>query len=179
MAAQPHFGHPLNEHYEPLSSVLETRGIDSLDDTLQDLVDSTREGGDWDQHTDAYQAAQEAIKAAMQDVDSEIRDDVVFQSRVQLALLKKAMNEYQAAIEDGEFVNVVEYQDSRGFVQVAKSVLEQYKGLYDNETYGTLLAAYEDTLKAWPSAVAPETPAMTPGELSASMFKLEAKLGEY
>ncbi|MDR5866040.1 hypothetical protein [Halomonas koreensis] len=178
-AAQPHFGHPIHEHYEALESAFEARGVEAFEGTLEALVDATREGGEWSRHADAYEDVQEAIEAAMQGVDGELRNDVTFQSRVQLALLRQAMHEYEEAVKDGDFVNVVEYQDSRGFVLVAKSVLEQHADLYADGSYGELLAAYEDALKAWPSAVAPASPVMTPGEVSASMFKLEAELGEY
>ncbi|ATJ82553.1 hypothetical protein ACFPTY_06150 [Halomonas beimenensis] len=178
-AAQPHFGHPLHEHYEPLESAFEARGVEHFEGTLEALVEEVREGGEWGDHADAYAAAVGAIDAAMQDVDGELREDVTFQSRVQLALLRQAMHEYEEAVDDGQFVNVLEYQDSRGFVLTAKALLEVQSELYDDEAYGELLAAYEDALAAWPSAVAPEAPVMTPGELSAAMFKLEAELGEY
>ncbi len=178
-AAQPHFGHPVHEVYEPMESAFEARGVDDVEPALEALIAETREGGEWGGHAEAYEAAFEAIDGAKQAVDAELRDDVTFQSRVQLALLRQAMHEYEEAIEDGEFVNVVEYQDSFGFVQTAKALLERHADLYDDETRETLLAAYEETLAAWPSAVAPESPVMTPGELSASLFKLEATLGQY
>ncbi|MDW7746667.1 hypothetical protein [Halomonas sp.] len=178
-AAQPHFGHPLHEHYEPLEPAFENRGVANFEGTLEALVEQVREGGDWGGHADAYSAAISTIDAAMQDVDGELREDVAFQSRVQLSLLRQAMHEYEEAVDDGQFVNVLEYQDSRGFVLTAKSLFEMQSDLYDDESYNELLAAYEDALKAWPSAEAPEKPVMTLGELSAAMFKLESELGEY
>ncbi|PSJ20611.1 hypothetical protein CVH10_16460 [Halomonas sp. ND22Bw] len=178
-AAQPHFGHPIHEHYDALEPAFEARGVEDVEPALQALIDETREGGEWGGHAEAYEAAFDAIDGALQTVDAELRDDVTFQSRVQLALLRQAMHEYEEAIDDGEFVNVVEYQDSFGFVQTAKALLEQHAELYDDETRETLLAAYDETLAAWPSAVAPASPVMTPGELSASLFKLEATLGQY
>ncbi|QFT85356.1 hypothetical protein FIU88_10240 [Halomonas sp. THAF12] len=163
-----------------MEPAFEARGVDDVEPALEALIAETREGGEWGSHTGAYEAAFDAIDGALQTVDTDLLGDVRFQSRVQLALLRQAMAEYDEAIgEDGEFVNVLEYQDSFGFVQTAKELLEQHADLYDDETRETLLDAYDQTLTAWPSAVAPETPVMTPGELSASLFQLEATLGEY
>ncbi|NWN83813.1 MAG: hypothetical protein HLX48_12610 [Halomonas sp.] len=178
-AAQPHFGHPIHEHYGVLEPALEARGLEDFEPTLEALVETVRDDGEWENKADAYAAALEAINAAMHDVDGELRDDVAFQSRAQLVLLRQALHEYEEAVDDGQFVNVVEYQDSRGFVLTAKALLEAQADLYADDAYGDLLAAYESTLEAWPSAVAPETPVMTPGELSARLFKLEATLGRY
>ncbi|MDN3556227.1 hypothetical protein [Halomonas maura] len=181
-ASQPHFGHPLHEHYEPLETAFETRGVAPFEDTLQALVDEAREGGEWGEHADAYQAAVAAIDTAMQDVDGELRDDVAFQSRVQLALLRQAVHEYEEAVDDGQFVNVPEYQDGRGFMLTAKALLEQQAELYqasDEAAYEELMAAYDQAMAAWPSAEAPQTPVMSYGELSSSTFKLESLLGRY
>ncbi|MDT0500033.1 MULTISPECIES: hypothetical protein [unclassified Halomonas] len=178
-AAQPHFGHPIHEHYEMLEPALEAHGVKGMESNLKALVETMRGAGEWESKADAYTTALEAIDDAMHDVDGELRDDVAFQSRAQLALLRQALHEYEEAVDDGRFVNVVEYQDSRGFVLTAKSLLEKQAGLYEEAAYDELLAAYESTLEAWPSAVAPETPVMTPGELSARLFKLEATLGRY
>ncbi|WP_280545999.1 hypothetical protein [Halomonas sp. 11-S5] len=181
-ASQPHFGHPLQEHYEPLEPAFETRGVASFEDTLQALVDQAREGGEWGAQADAFMAAIEAIDAAMQDVDGELREDVAFQSRVQLTLLRQAMHEYEEAVDEGQFVNVLEYQDGRGFMLTAKALLEQQAELFkasDEATYEELMAAYDEAMQAWPSALAPETPVMSYGELSSSTFKLESLLGRY
>ncbi|MDR5902584.1 hypothetical protein [Halomonas icarae] len=178
-AAQPHFGHPIHEHYGVLEPAFEARGVEGIESNLKALVETMRTGGEWESKTDAYATALEAIDEAMQDVDGELRDDVAFQSRAQLVLLRQALHEYEEAVDDGQFVNIVEYQDSRGFVLTAQALLEAQVDLYAEDTYAELLAAYESTLEAWPSAVAPETPVMTPGELSARLFKLEATLGRY
>ncbi|WP_181454254.1 hypothetical protein [Halomonas sp. SL1] len=179
-AAQPHFGHPIHELYEPMAPAFEERGVDDVEPALKALIADTREGGEWGSHDEAYEAAFDAIDGALETVDADLRGDVAFQSRIQLALLSQAMHEYEEAIgDDGEFVNVLEYQDSFGFVQIAREQLEQHADLYDDETRDELMAAYDATLKAWPSVVAPASPVMTPGELSASLFKLEATLGQY
>jgi hypothetical protein len=82
--------------------------------------------------------------------------------------LAVAAEEYEAALRDGKFVNIVEYQDSRGFVWVAEDMV----GDMGND----VAAAFAELKKAWPSAMPPAEPVMTPGEVLAAVSRVELAL---
>ena len=179
-ASYPHFGHPYHEVYPGIAKALETRGIEAFDETLEDFSGQVQQGGDWSEYEAEYESLRATIVAAMGDVDDELEMDAGFQAKVQLALLQTALHEYEEAVDDGEFVNVVEYQDGRGFVLTARESLERHAELFrEAGAYAALEEGYEGLLKAWPSAKAPASPVMSVGELSAAMFPLEAELGKF
>ncbi|MBW5800543.1 hypothetical protein VO226_08900 [Halomonas elongata] len=170
------------QRYETLEPAFENRGVEPFEDSLGSLSTKARNGDEWGELQSSHDEAQGAIQSAMQGVDASLRDDVAFQSRVQLALLRQAVGEYDEAVEDGAFVDTAEYRSGLGHMRAARGLLEQHADLYrasGDGSYDELMAAYDTAMEAWPTVEVPETPAMSSGELSASTFKLEALLGEY
>ncbi|MCO7217780.1 MULTISPECIES: hypothetical protein [unclassified Halomonas] len=179
-ASYPHFGHPYHEVYPGIAPALESRGIDAFDTELEAFSGKVQQGGDWSEVEQDYASLRETILSAMADVDDGLEQDAGFQAKVQLALLKTALHEYEEAVDDGEFKNVVEYQDGRGFVLTARESLERHADMFRQAgAYDALVEGYDGLLEAWPTAKAPESPVMTVGELSAAMFPLEAELGKF
>jgi len=79
-------------------------------------------------------------------------------------MLKTAAEEYKAAIANNKFVELIEYQDSRGFVLYA----EDSKNIADQmsqkrpEDHKVIAARLEELKKAWPAVNPPATPVKTP-----------------
>ncbi|MGQ7249740.1 hypothetical protein ACUN9Y_20705 [Halomonas sp. V046] len=179
-ASYPHFAHPYQEVYESLEPAFEARGIAPFEDQLEALSERARQGGGWSDLEPAFAQVLTTIRTAMSDVEDDIEMDPAFQARVQLALLKTALQEYDEAVEDGSFHDVLEYQDGRGFVLTARESLETHAELFRQAgAYDALVSGYEKVLKAWPDAEAPATPVMSVGDLSAALFSLEVELGRF
>jgi len=84
-------------------------------------------------------------------------------------LLDTANSEYDAAIADGKIKEIIEYQDSRGFVlysdQLYKTIAAQMNQEFNVEH--TKLGSNISKLKtAWPSAIAPNVPVLTTSQVS-------------
>ncbi|APE31406.1 hypothetical protein BOX17_10865 [Halomonas aestuarii] len=179
-----HFAHPLDEQYEALEPVLESRGVDDvLEVSLETLEQGAREGLAWEALESRYAEVETTIREAMDTTEASLLQDPAFVSRVHRALITASLYEYAEAVDEGDFTNVVEYQDGRGMMQVGRRMLERQGEIFgateDAEGYQALLDAYNEALRAWPSAEAPAEPVMSFGELSGAVFRLENLLGDY
>src|SRR3546814_12404487 len=67
----------------------------------------------------------EKVSAAEEAVPEAERQSPAVVANVVIGLLRTAADEYEAAIVDGKFANVVEYQDSLGFVRTARRLIEE------------------------------------------------------
>ena len=99
-----------------------------------------------------------------------------------VALLRTAASEYEAAIVEGRIGNPVEYQDSRGFVWQARIEAEraarQLKAK-DAEAYRSLMTQLDALQPAWPSAMPPQAPVKSAGEVSAAVSRIELLKGRF
>ena len=73
-------------------------------------------------------------------------------------LISQAAREYAVGIIDGQVDNVHEYQDARGFIEIARDLTrnhEQKIGLSENQlvVIGLLRDRLEDLLEMWPALV--------------------------
>jgi hypothetical protein len=91
-------------------------------------------------------------------------------------MLKTAATEYKAAIANNQFVEVVEYQDSKGFVdyadQLYQTVAEQ-KSQADPEGHKTITESLAELKTAWPSIEPPAAPIKEPGEVLGLVSQIE------
>ena len=81
-----------------------------------------------------------------------------------------AADEYEASIADGKFVELVEYQDSRGFVMYAEELYNSIaaaQATADAAQHAKVQAAFADLKTAWPSVKPPDKPIKTPAEVTA------------
>jgi hypothetical protein len=84
-------------------------------------------------------------------------------------LLDTANSEYGAAIADGKIAQIIEYQDSRGFVEYAGTL---YKGIapqVEKETPDAHRAIQEtmtQLTKVWPAPIPPSAPVKTPEQVT-------------
>jgi hypothetical protein len=68
--------------------------------------------------------------------------------RVAQALIEQALTEYRAGVIAGEVADLQEYQDARGFVEVAEIFVANNQ---DNDQRGSLLATLHAAKTQWPS----------------------------
>ncbi|MCA1992744.1 MAG: hypothetical protein LDL41_12030 [Coleofasciculus sp. S288] len=104
------------------------------------------------------------------------RQSPEFVLQVVSGLLDAADAEYGAAIADGKITALIEYQDSRGFVTYADTLLNNISEelAKENPEAQKAIADSMTQLKtAWPSAQAPSTSVLTPDEVSQLVKTIE------
>ncbi|NEQ38570.1 MAG: hypothetical protein F6K40_20780 [Okeania sp. SIO3I5] len=168
--AEPHFGHPVEELYIDIENELNARGVNQFKNTLNNLHDLVKAGAkDTNKFNSMYQQTVQEIDGAISNLSNQERQKPEFVLQVINGLLDTAGAEYEAAILDGKIVEVIEYQDSRGFVDYAEIL---YKNIADkmgskySDIDGKIQANMTELKKAWPSALAPEKVAMEPAKVS-------------
>jgi hypothetical protein len=119
---------------------------------------------------------QAAIDRAVASIPAEQRQSPRFVLDTANTLLKQSAAEYQAAVADGKFVNVAEYQDSLGFVTVARDLVAdvaiRLKDM-NSGAYQDLVAALTELQKAWPSPMPPARPVVDVSEVYSNVSRVE------
>jgi hypothetical protein len=177
--AEPHIGHPVEEIYADVEDQLKERKVPEFKTPLIALLDLVKGGAkDGDKVNADFTAAMKSVEGAINILPATQRNSSKFALQIINGLLDTANSEYKASIANGKIAQVVEYQDSRGFVvyanQLYKAIEPQLKK--DNSaaatTIGTTLA---DLTKAWPTAVAPATPVKTSDEVTKLIKSIESE----
>ncbi len=91
-------------------------------------------------------------------------------------MLKNAAAEYEAAIINNQFVEVVEYQDSRGFVLYADELYQtvaEEKSATDPQGHQTITDSLTELKTAWPSIETPDAPIKEPSEVYGLVSQIE------
>jgi len=155
---------------------LPERGVKEFKSTLinlQDLVKSTPKN---DRVQPSFKAAVQAVDSAIEGLPVAERQSDGFLLQVINGLLDTAGTEYTAAIADGKISQVIEYQDSRGFVIYAN---ELYKGIESQmkqgkpEAHQTIASNMTKLMQAWPIATAPAAPIMSAKEVTTLIKSIE------
>jgi hypothetical protein len=168
--AEPHIGHPVEEIYGGIEATLTTRKLPQFKDQLNKLSDLIKTAPDSPELPVAYKAAMAAIDGTIAAVPAAQRDSPEFVLKVMSGLLNTAADEYKAAIADGKFVELVEYQDSRGFVLYAEQLhqgIAAAPGKTDPAKYAATQKSLEALKAAWPTVNPPAAPVKTPDEVAA------------
>jgi Helix-hairpin-helix motif len=177
--AEPHIGHPVEEIYADVEDQLKERKVPEFKTPLNALLDLVKGGAkDGAKVSADFTAAVKSVDSAINVLPATQRNSSKFALQIINGLLDTANSEYTAAIANGKITQVVEYQDSRGFVIYANQLYKAIEPQLKKEnptaaaTIGTNLA---DLTKAWPAAVAPATPVKTPAEVTKLVKSIESE----
>ncbi|WP_319422392.1 hypothetical protein [Pleurocapsa sp. FMAR1] len=174
--AEPHIGHPVEELYSDIETVLPEKGVSDFKPTLNQLHDLAISAPDSPEMKTLFAKSEASIDEAIAAVPQEQRNSPEFVLNVMVEMLKNAEAEYKAAIANNQFVEVVEYQDSRGFVfyadQLYQTVADQ-KSQADPEGHKVITDSLAELKTAWPSIEPPAKPIKQPGEISALVTQIE------
>ena len=174
--AEPHIGHPVEELYSDIETVLPEKGVEDFKPTLtqlQDLIKSAPESPKVQALLDESLASIDRASAA---IPEEQLNSPEFVLDVIVGMLKTAATEYEAAIIDNQFVEVVEYQDSKGFVDYADELYQtvaEEKSQADPEGHQTITDSLAELKTAWPSIEPPEAPIKEPSEVQGLVSQIE------
>jgi hypothetical protein len=174
-AALPHFLHPTEELYNDLKDSLVEYKIAPFDGVLNRLADVVKA-----RRANDFTRAREAVSDALSGADAAMRErtgdwpGLVIESAIET--LKVAGSEYGAAIVDGRIAKPVEYQDARGFIWQAERMIENVApqlGKKNPDALASVRAGFAELKKAFPSAMPPRTPVMSPADLLADIARIE------
>jgi hypothetical protein len=175
--AEPHLGHPVEEIYVDLEEQITERQVPAFKDTLTQVQDLVKSKPEDPQVMPKFEAGMAAIDRAIAALPDTQRTALGFSMQVINGLLETATAEYTAAITDGKIKEVIEYQDSRGFVEYAEGTLLQNIAdqvqKADPKASATLKSTFADLKKAWPAAIPPATPVLTPDEVATKVKQIE------
>lgn len=174
--AEPHIGHPVEEIYADVEAQLQTRNVQDFKPTLTRAEDLVTSKPNDPQLKPAVEAAIAAVDQAIQAVPAAQRQSPEFVLQVMNGVLDTAKEEYEAAIADGKIVEAIEYQDSRGFVLYADSLFQEVStqlAQTNSSAKQEIESSITEVKKAWPSAIPPETPVMTPEQVSQQIETIE------
>ncbi len=174
--AEPHIGHPVEEIYADVEDQLEERGVAEFKTTLGKLQDLVKAGKVVPEIATEFATSRAAIEGAIKKLPASEFQDPKFILPVINGLLDTANSEYGAAIADGKIREIVEYQDSRGFVIYASTLYEQISPLMSKD-YAKNHQVIESTLAklkpTWPTALAPANAVTSPEEVTKMIKSIE------
>lgn len=123
--ALPHFGHPVRELYDDLADYLNGKHFPAFDAQLADLEASVKANPESPATEAKYQAAIATIHKARMLAPAELRDSVPEMIQICSQTIDAASYEYGGALDHGRIAAVVEYHDSRGYLEyVAQEVAD-------------------------------------------------------
>ena len=179
--ALPHFLHPTEELYALLEKYIKGHNIRPFKLELAVLAQAVKA-----RRKSAYQQAlkvvDQRLTGALDKARQFMHPMLGFTARTAAEMLKVALSEYEASIEDGRFTKPVEYQDSRGFVLQAEMMLEGVAGelaKVDADAFAKIRAALKTLKTAWPEPMPPAEPRLNVGLMSALVSEIELHTSRY
>ena len=171
-ASATHMKHPGDELYTDLLPAMESRGALDFADQLEDLANAVEAQAPIAEVEAAYAALLSAIDAAENVVDDL---DARTLGAVMVDLVRTAAAEYDIAVGDeGQLENEHEYQDSLGFVRIAKEKMPLLETLSDNSAAIMAIETQLDSiLPTWPGLRAPSTLTTEPSLIYSAASRIE------
>lgn len=174
--AEPHVGHPVEEIYSEVESQLAERNVKQFKTQLTEMHDLIKSNPTDPKARTDLQASIAAVDQAIQALPATQRQSPEFVLQVINGLLDTAGSEYTAAIANGKIAEVIEYQDSRGFVMYASELYENVANQVAQEqpeAHKAIETNMTELMQAWPSATAPAAPKRTPEQVSQQIQTIE------
>lgn len=175
--AEPHIGHPVEEIYADVEEQLNERQVKEFKSTLIRLQDLVKAGAkDQAKVKTEFDASMQAVDTAMAALPEAQRQDPQFVMQVINGLLDTANSEYTASVAGGKIAAVIEYQDSRGFVNYADTLYKNIASKVAQKSAATdqaITATMTELKKAWPAAIAPASPTLSPDKVSQLIKTIE------
>ena len=155
-----HATHPISELYETMSGHLENNleFNEKLEQTLLELKDKASTSVTRNDAQLAIDDAKEIIQEARDIVIGEdLSNDSAFKAQLINGLLETSKVEYREAIENGQIVEMAEFQDGSAFVWRSQQIFEEIRSDVENsskinDTFIEIWLAYDQ--KVEPSQVA-------------------------
>lgn len=163
--ALPHFLHPTEELYGAMERYIKLHKITPFDRQLKQLAQAVK-ARNKPAYAQALKIVDERLTNALTGFKRFMQGAPLtsFTARTIVEVLNVAREEYASAIENGRYAKPVEYQDGRGFVFYADTLLiaqiKEFEAI-DRLAYAELRRLIDEIKMAWPTAVPPDKVGMT------------------
>ena len=180
--AEPHIGHPVEEIYADVEEQLNERKVKEFKTPLIALHDQIKAGGkDKAKLIKDFDTSMKAIDDSIAGLPATQRSAPKFVLQVMNGLLDSANSEYTAAIADSKIKEIVEYQDSRGFIVYAgdlyKTISPQMAK--DHAASAEIInKSITEVAKAWPTPVPPAVPVLKTEDVTKLVKLIETEAGK-
>lgn len=175
--AEPHIGHPVEEIYADVEEQLQERNVKEFKTTLIALQDMVKAGAkDATKVSTEFKTSMQAVDGAIAGIPDSQRQSPSFVLQVINGLLDTANSEYGAAIANGKISQVIEYQDSRGFIIYANDLYKNIAPQLETtnpDASKTIQTTLADLKTVWPQVTPPATPIKTPDQVSQMVKAIE------
>jgi hypothetical protein len=172
--AEPHIGHPVEEIYADIEQDLARLNVAPFKENLNALHGLIKTTPDSPEVNKKFDQAIKDIDGAIAAIPEAKRSTAPFVLESINQLLSVAAEEYEAAIVDNKFVEIVEYQDSRGFVLYSNELFTKIQPQLPPERSGAIKTAMDKLKTAWPSVNPPPSPILPPAEISKLVTEIQA-----
>jgi hypothetical protein len=177
--ALPHFLHPEEEIYPGMRENLKTFGVAPFQTALKALSQTVKA-----KNKDAYARARATLEERLAAAEASVRGKETnvpyFTLETVMEMLQTASSEYEEALKGSRIVNVVEYQDARGFVfEADRLIAAQADALAakNADAVKTIRASLSDLKSAFPAAMPPKEAVKDTGQFLSDLSKIELQLG--
>ena len=177
--AEPHIGHPVEEIYADIQEQLPERKIAEFSDVLTNVQNLVKSKPNDPQLKPEFTKAMGAIEGAIATLPESQRQSPSFVLTVINGILDVAGSEYTASITNGKISEIIEYQDSRGFVIYATRLFKQIEPSLTKDNADAskeIQSSLETLFKAWPSPVPPATPVKSVDEVVGKIKTIEKQV---
>ncbi|PZO57989.1 MAG: hypothetical protein DCF15_06110 [Phormidesmis priestleyi] len=174
--AEPHIGHPVEELYGGIEEQLAARKVTDFKADLNQLSDLSKSAPDSAEMKTQFAKALAGIDGAIAAIPDTQRQSPDFVMAVIINSLNTAAEEYKAAIADNKFVEIVEYQDSKGFVEYSEQLyqtISDQMSASNPQAHATITQNLAELKTAWPSIQPPAAPIKSPEEVDSLVSEIE------
>ncbi len=160
--ALPHFGHPVRELYDDMSDYLAEKKFPQFDKQLAELETAVKTAPESADTEAKYQAAIVTVHKARLLAPPELRASVPEMIQVCSAVMDAASGEFGESLERGRISVIVEYHDSRGYLEYVAQQLGDLTAEHKDAKSQDTFARFKAVLAKAQWIVEPLLPGPTP-----------------
>jgi hypothetical protein len=160
--ALPHFGHPVRELYDDVADNLKAKQAPGFDTDLVQLEALVAAAPDSPDTEAKYQAVIAAVHRARDVAPPELRASLPEMIKICSDTIDAASGEFGESLEHGRVAVIVEYHDSRGFLEYVAQQVGDLKEVHKDASSQTLLDRFTAVLAKAQWIVGDLLPGATP-----------------
>ena len=160
--ALPHFGHPVHEIYDDISGYLEKNKFPRFDKQLAGLEASAAAAPDSADTEKQYQAIIVTVHKARALTPASLRASLPDMIQICSDTIDAASGEFGEGLEQGRIASVVEYHDSRGYLEYVSDEIGRLSASHADPASQSLLDRFKTVLAKAQWIVEPLLPYPTP-----------------
>jgi hypothetical protein len=160
--ALPHYSHPVKELYDDMTPYLKAKKFTPFDNDLIALEAAVTAAPDAPATETKYQTVIATIHKARALAPAPLRASLPEMIKVCASTIDAASGEYGEALEQDKIASVVEYHDSRGYLEWVAQQVKELKAAHADAASQALIDRFSAVLAKAQAIVADLLPAPTP-----------------